>query len=99
MYPLPWLQVTPESLLLHYNSMRPGLWAIVVGVLKGVSSQYFNMPLQIQLLHSRERGDSDHEVGLKVIGLLGVEMIPSIPYKVRLMVKDFLCSLPKIFVL
>jgi hypothetical protein len=33
--------VGPESLLLHYYSSRPGLWPIVVGVLKGMSKTYF----------------------------------------------------------
>jgi hypothetical protein len=56
-------QVTPESLLLHYYSPRPGLWPIVVGVLKGLASNYFSLQLQVELLHSREKGDSDHEVG------------------------------------
>lgn len=41
------LQITPESLLLHYFSNRPGLWPIVVGVLKGLSSDYFNCELQV----------------------------------------------------
>lgn len=34
--PVP-LQVTGTSLLLHYHSVRPALWPIVVGVLKGAS--------------------------------------------------------------
>lgn len=66
------LQVTPESLLLHYYSPRPGLWPIVVGVLKGVAAGFFSLQLQVELLHSRERGDSDHEVGLRVQQLCGV---------------------------
>lgn len=40
-------QVTPESLLLHYFSNRPGLWPIVVGVLKGMSNDYFKLDLQV----------------------------------------------------
>lgn len=56
------LQVTPESLLLHYYSSRPGLWPIVAGVLKGISKDYFKLDLQVELLQSREKGDCDHEV-------------------------------------
>jgi hypothetical protein len=41
------LQVTSESLLLHYFSNRPGLWPIVVGVLKGMSNDYFKLDLQV----------------------------------------------------
>ena len=41
------LQVTPESLLLHYFSNRPGLWPIVVGVLKGMSNDYFKLDLKV----------------------------------------------------
>jgi hypothetical protein len=55
-------QVTPESLLLHYYSSRPGLWPIVVGALKGMSTAFFKLQLQIEVLHSREKGDCDHEV-------------------------------------
>eukprot|EP00878_Enallax_costatus_P026891 GHUV01028902.1.p1 GENE.GHUV01028902.1~~GHUV01028902.1.p1 ORF type:complete len:767 (+),score=239.67 GHUV01028902.1:298-2598(+) len=55
-------QVTPESLLLHYYSVRPGLWPIVAGVLKGIAKDYFKLDLRVQLLRSREKGDCDHEV-------------------------------------
>lgn len=41
------LQVTAESLELHYFSNRPGLWPIVVGVLKGLSNDYFKLDLQV----------------------------------------------------
>lgn len=41
------VQVTPESLQLHYFSNRPGLWPIVVGVLKGLSNDYFKLDLQV----------------------------------------------------
>jgi hypothetical protein len=58
----PRAQVTPESLLLHYYSNRPGLWPIVVGVLKGMSQDYFKLDLAFELLHSRDKGDADHEV-------------------------------------
>lgn len=54
-------QVTPESLLLHYYSSRPGLWPIVVGVLKGMSKEYFGFEVGVELLESRDEG-ADHEV-------------------------------------
>ena len=54
-------QVTPESLLLHYYSSRPGLWPIVVGVLKGMSKEYFGFEVGVELVASRDAGD-DHEV-------------------------------------
>jgi hypothetical protein len=57
------LQVTPESLRLHYYSSRPGLWPVVVGVLKGIAREYFQLDLQVELAHSRDKGDCDHEVG------------------------------------
>jgi hypothetical protein len=41
------VQVTPESLMLHYFSNRPGLWPIVVGVLKGMSNDYFKLDLKV----------------------------------------------------
>jgi hypothetical protein len=41
-------QVTAESLDLHYFSNRPGLWPIVVGVLKGLSNDYFKLDLQVR---------------------------------------------------
>jgi hypothetical protein len=41
-------QVTSESLLLHYFSNRPGLWPIVVGVLKGLVKDYFKTELQVR---------------------------------------------------
>lgn len=44
-------QVTPESLLLHYFSNRPGLWPIVVGVLKGMSNDYFKLDLKVGFKH------------------------------------------------
>jgi len=54
-------QITPESLLLHYYSSRPGLWPIVVGVLKGLSKEYFGFELGVELVQSRDEG-ADHEV-------------------------------------
>jgi Haem-NO-binding len=55
--------VTPESLLLHYYSSRPGLWPIVKGVLSGMAVQFFGLEgLNLELLHSRHAGDCDHEV-------------------------------------
>jgi hypothetical protein len=54
-------QVTPSSLLLHYYSSRPGLWPIVVGVLKGMSKEFFGFELGVELMQSREEG-ADHEV-------------------------------------
>ena len=43
--PLP-SQITPDSLLLHYYSSRPGLWPIVVGVLKGLAKEYFGFEVR-----------------------------------------------------
>lgn len=48
---------------LHYYSSRPALWPIVVGVLKGVSKEYFKFDITIDLLSARERDEgADHEV-------------------------------------
>lgn len=55
------LQVTPESLLLHYYSSRPGLWPIVVGVLKGMSKEFFGFEVGVELVESRDEG-AHHEV-------------------------------------
>ncbi|KAF8066284.1 Gucy1b1 [Scenedesmus sp. PABB004] len=57
-------EVTPESLVLHYYSSRPGLWPIVRGVLRGMAGTYFKLQgeLRVELLRSREAGDCDHEV-------------------------------------
>lgn len=53
--------MTPESLLLHYHSSRPGLWPIVVGVLRGMSKEYFGFEVGVELVRSRDDG-ADHEV-------------------------------------
>lgn len=55
-------QVTPTSCELHYYSSRPGLWPIVVGVLKGLAKEYLKYELEIILISSRKDGH-DHEVG------------------------------------
>ncbi len=39
--------MTPTSLLLHYQSMRPALWPIVSGVLKGVAPVLFSHEVQV----------------------------------------------------
>ncbi|GLC52309.1 hypothetical protein PLESTB_000607500 [Pleodorina starrii] len=55
-------QVTSTSLLLHYHSIRPALWPIVSGVLKGISKVLFDFEVELQLVASREQGDCDHEI-------------------------------------
>ncbi|KAG2499523.1 hypothetical protein HYH03_002469 [Edaphochlamys debaryana] len=55
-------QVTPISLLLHYHSIRPALWPIVTGVLKGSSQLLFGHGVEMEVLASREAGDCDHEI-------------------------------------
>ncbi|GFR46278.1 hypothetical protein Agub_g7832 [Astrephomene gubernaculifera] len=55
-------QVTSNSLLLHYHSMRPALWPIVSGVLKGAAQVLFEHAVELQLVASREAGDCDHEI-------------------------------------
>ncbi|PNW71315.1 hypothetical protein CHLRE_16g649050v5 [Chlamydomonas reinhardtii] len=55
-------EVTGTSLLLHYHSVRPALWPIVVGVLKGASQKLFGHDVELELVRSREAGDCDHEV-------------------------------------
>lgn len=54
-------QVTAESLHLHYISARPGLWPITMGVLKGMSQEFWGFDLDLTLIKSRDEGD-DHEV-------------------------------------
>jgi hypothetical protein len=67
------VQVTSESLLLHYYSSRPGLWPIVVGVLKGISKSYFGFDMGIELLQSRDQG-ADHEVS--AVGFdMGIQLL------------------------
>ncbi len=59
----PTAQVTPESLELHYYSQRPGLWPLVVGILKSMAGRYFGITqLDINLIAARHTGDCDHEV-------------------------------------
>ena len=63
------LQVTPESLELHYYSYRPGLWPIVVGVLKGLAKDHFKFNLNIELLQARGRDEgADHEASTGASG-------------------------------
>lgn len=56
------LQVTPESLELHYMSKRPGLWPLLVGVLHGMAEDYFDIKIEVELLRGRDDGTCDHEV-------------------------------------
>jgi hypothetical protein len=59
--PLP--KVTPTSLELHYYSSRPGLWSLVVGVLKSMAPRYCGIAqLGIKLIAARHLGNCDHEV-------------------------------------
>lgn len=52
----------PESLLLHYHSHRPGLWPLVVGILRSMAAEYFGIAdLGIELVAARHTGDCDHE--------------------------------------
>ncbi|GLI69453.1 hypothetical protein VaNZ11_014066 [Volvox africanus] len=55
-------KVTSTSLLLHYHSIRPALWPIVSGVLKGASKFLFQHEVEMELVASRDAGDCDHEV-------------------------------------
>lgn len=56
-------QITATSCHLHYFSSRPGLWPIVVGVLKGLGSQYLGYELGVELVEGRHTGGgADHEV-------------------------------------
>ncbi|GIL96581.1 hypothetical protein Vretimale_2365 [Volvox reticuliferus] len=55
-------KVTSTSLLLHYHSIRPALWPIVSGVLKGASKFLFEHEVDMELVASRDAGDCDHEV-------------------------------------
>jgi len=57
--------VRPEGLTLHYYSSRPGLWPIVVGVLKGVAATYFGIDVSVELVAGRHEGAprrATHEV-------------------------------------
>jgi serine/threonine protein kinase len=57
--------VGPDGLTLHYYSSRPGLWPIVVGVLKGVAATYFGIDLAVELVAGRHEGaprKQTHEV-------------------------------------
>ncbi|EFJ46683.1 guanylyl and adenylyl cyclase family member [Volvox carteri f. nagariensis] len=55
-------QVTSTCLLLHYHSIRPALWPIVSGVLKGASKFLFDHGVELELVASRDAGDCDHEI-------------------------------------
>lgn len=54
--------VEDRSLHLHYHSDRPGLTAMVVGLVKGLGKR-FSTPLEITLIDSKANG-SDHDVFL-----------------------------------
>ncbi|GAX81649.1 hypothetical protein CEUSTIGMA_g9077.t1 [Chlamydomonas eustigma] len=55
-------EITPESLLLHYYTDRPGLWPIAAGILKAIARDQYRHSLSVQLHKSKDSGDSDHEV-------------------------------------
>lgn len=61
------LQVTGESLELHYYSKRPGLYPLVIGILKGVALIYFDFKISIEIIKGRDcepPQHCDHEVGM-----------------------------------
>lgn len=47
--------VTPQSLLLHYHSERPGLLPFVVGLVKGLGT-YFSTPVAVEIAARRAEG-------------------------------------------
>lgn len=53
-------EVTEHSLKLHYYSERPGLTAMVIGLVKGLAKR-FQTPVEIKLSHSKSKGHSHDE--------------------------------------
>lgn len=53
-------EVSDNGLNLHYFSHRPGLYAFVLGIIKGLS-QLYETPVTTKLIKSRHDGDS-HEI-------------------------------------
>lgn len=52
-------EVTPHSLLLHYQSDRPGLLPFVVGLVKGLGS-FFATPVRVEVVSHRDHdGNGD----------------------------------------
>lgn len=41
-------QVTSTSLLLHYHSRQPGLWPLLVGILKSVTKKVLGHELEMR---------------------------------------------------
>jgi hypothetical protein len=48
-------EVTPTSLVLHYQSSRAGLLPFVVGLVKGLG-EYFHTPARVEVVATREDG-------------------------------------------
>lgn len=48
-------EVTPRSLLLHYESERPGLLPFVVGLVKGLGT-FFSTPVTVDIVSRRDAG-------------------------------------------
>ena len=63
-FPCQIYQLTPESVELHYYSIRRGLWPMVVGLLRGVARNYFALEPSVELIRGRDDGSCDHEVFL-----------------------------------
>jgi hypothetical protein len=53
-------EVSEKSLNLHYFSKREGLQEFVRGLIQGLGKM-FNTPVEIELLHTRDQGDT-HEI-------------------------------------
>lgn len=52
-------EITPESLLLHYESDRAGLVPFVVGLVKGLGT-FFSTPVRVEIVSRRDQGgDAD----------------------------------------
>ena len=54
--------VTPESAVLHYHSVRHGLQYIMEGTIQGMARVFFNIEIGLSLMRGRDDGTCDHEV-------------------------------------
>ena len=54
--------VTPESAVLHYHSVRKGLQFIMEGTIQAMARVFFDIDIGLQLLKGRDDGSCDHEV-------------------------------------
>ncbi|GLI66216.1 hypothetical protein VaNZ11_009891, partial [Volvox africanus] len=54
-------EVTPDSLVFHYSSTRPGLTRLAMGLLRGAAKLLYDTDVEISILQMRDRNGCDED--------------------------------------